>query len=171
MGGTVEDTMVLLASLVVAVLVAQTILLLVFVIAFRNWLKRTGTILEQVTRNVEPVLLASRELLMEGREKIASVTANLTEISQIARDQVVRLDGLVKDTTERAHMQVVRLDHLVGDTMNRVEETTEAIQQGVLGPVREVAAVMAGVRTGLEFLFHRNRKTVERATHDEELFI
>jgi hypothetical protein len=99
------------------------------------------------------------------------VTANLAEISQIARDQVVRLDGLVKDTTERAHMQVVRLDHLVGDTMNRVEETTEAIQQGVLGPVREVAAVMAGVRTGLEFLFHRNRKTVERATHDEELFI
>jgi hypothetical protein len=126
---------------------------------------------EQVSRNVEPVLQASRELLVEGREKIASVTANLNEISQIAKDQMVRLDGLVKDTTERAHMQVVRLDHLVGDTMNRVEETTEAIQQGVLGPVREVAAVVAGVRTTLDFLFHRSRKTVERATHDEELFI
>jgi hypothetical protein len=171
MGGTAQDTMVLFASLVVAVLVAQTVLLLVFVIAFRSWCNRTGAMVEQVSRNVEPVLRASRELLEEGREKIASVTANLNEISQIAKDQMVRLDGLVKDTTERAHMQVVRLDHLVGDTMNRVEETTEAIQQGVLGPVREAAAVVAGVRTTLDFLFNRHRKTVERATHDEELFI
>jgi hypothetical protein len=163
--------MVLYAGLVVAVLVAQTILLVVLVVAIRNLCLRTGAVVEQVSRNVEPVLQVSRELLMDGREKIASVTANLNEISLIARDQMVRLDGLVKDTTERAHMQVVRLDHLVGDTMNRVEETTEAIQQGVLGPVREAAAVVAGVRTTLEFLFNRHRKTVEQATHDEELFI
>ena len=166
-----QNTMVLIASLVVAVLIAQTVLMLIFVVAFRNWCDRTGTLVEQVSRNVEPVLQASRELLVEGREKIASVTANLNEISQIARSQMVRLDELVKDTTERAHMQVVRLDHLVGDTMNRVEETTEAIQRGVLGPVREIAAVVAGVQTALDFLFKRHRKTVERATQDEELFI
>ena len=171
MEGGLQDTMVVIASLVVAVLVAQTILMLVFVVAFRNWCNRTGTLVEQVSRSIEPVLQASRDLLVEGREKIASVTANLNEISQLARNQMGRLDDLVKDTTERAHMQVVRLDHLVGDTMNRVEETTEAIQRGVLGPVHEIAAVVAGVRTTLDFLFNRHRKTVERATQDEELFI
>ena len=171
MEGGVEDTIVLLASLVVAVLIAQTILLLVFVIAFRNWCNRTGTLVEQISRNVEPVLRASRELLVDGREKIASLTSNLNEISQLAKSQMVRIDGFVKDTTERAQMQIVRLDHLVGDTMDRVEETTHAIQHGVLGPVREISAVVAGVRTTLEFLFNRHRKTVERATQDEEMFI
>ena len=162
--------MVLLAALMVAVFVGQTILLLVLVVAIRNWLKKTGTVVEQVSRNVEPILQASRELLADGREKIASVTANLNEISQIAKSQMVRLDGLVKDTTDRAQMQVVRLDHLIGETMNRVEETSDAIQRGVLKPVHEISAVMAGVRTTIDFLLNRKR-TVERATQDEELFI
>jgi hypothetical protein len=171
MDGGIQNTIVVLASLVVAVLVAQTVLLLALVLAFRSWSSRAGAILERLSRDVEPVLHASRELLVEGREKIASVTNNLNEISQLARTQMVRLDGLVKDTTERAQLQVARLDQLVGDTMNRVEETTEVIQRGVLGPIREIAAVTAGVRTTLEFFFNRHRKTVERATHDEELFI
>ena len=171
MDTAVQDTIVVLASLVVAMLVAQTALLLVFVIAFRSWCNRTGTMMERIARDVEPVLRASRELLVDGREKIASLTSNLNEISQLAKTQMVRLDGLVKDTTERAQLQVARLDLLVGDTMSRVEQTTEAIQQGVLKPVREISAVVAGVRTTLEFLLNRNRKTVERATQDEELFI
>src|SRR5262249_5860544 len=142
-----------------------------FVIAFRNFLTRTGTVVEQISRNAEPVLRASRELLEDGRDKIASLTTNLNEIGVLAKNQMVRLDGLVKDTTERDQIQVVRLDSLVGDTMNRVEETTEAIQRGVLRPVQEVSAVVAGIQTTLDFLLNRRKKTVEQATHDEELFI
>jgi hypothetical protein len=171
MDAGLQHTIVFLASLVAVMLVAQTVLLLVLVITIRNWCNRTGSLVEQISRNAEPVLRASRELLDESREKISSFTSNLNEISQLARNQMVRLDGLVKDTTERAQMQVVRLDHLIGDTMNRVEETTEAIQRGVLRPLHEVAAVVAGIQTTLEFLFNRRRKTVERATQDEELFI
>ena len=171
MEGAIQDTIVLLASMVVAVLIAQTILLLIFVIAFRNWCSRTGTLMDQVSRNIEPVLHSARDLLVESRRKITSLTDNLNEISVLAKNQVTRIDGFLKDTTERAQMQVVRLDHLVGDTMNRVEETTEAIQRGVLAPVREVSAVVAGVRAALEFLANRNRKTPEHAHQDEELFI
>ena len=171
MDAGLQQTMVLLVGLVAAALVAQAILLLVFVMAFRSFLTRTGSVMDQVSRNVEPVLRASRELLEDGRDKIASLTTNLNEIGVLAKNQMVRLDGLVKDTTERAQMQVVRLDHLVGETMNRVEETTEIIQKGVLRPVQEISAVVAGVQTTLEFLFNRRKKTVEQATHDEELFI
>ena len=171
MDGELQDTIVLLASLMVAVLVAQTILMLIFVIAFRSWCVRTEALLEQITRNLDPVLKASQELLTDAREKLASVTANLHEISQLAKNQVVRLDGFVTDATDRAHLQIIRLDELVGDTIHRVEETTDAIQKGVLGPVREISAVVAGVRTALVFLMNRNRKTIERATQDEEMFI
>jgi ABC-type transporter Mla subunit MlaD len=166
-----ESTLLVLASLVAAVLIAQTILLLVFVIAFRQWCNRTNALADQISRNVEPVLKAASELLTDSREKIASLTGNLNEISLLAKNQMTRLDVFLQDTTERAQVQVLRLDDLISDTMSRVEQTTEAIQQGVLTPVRELTAVVAGVRASLDFLFRRNRKTVERATQDEELFI
>jgi hypothetical protein len=171
MNAELQDTIVLLASLVVVVLVAQTVLMLILVIAFRNWCIRTEALLQQVSSKIDPVLNASRDLFSETRERISSVAANLNEISLLAKGQMLRVDAFVKDTTDRAHLQVVRLDHLVGDTMERVEETTHAIQHGVLGPVREIAAVVAGVRTALEFFLSRNRSTVERATQDEEMFI
>ena len=171
MEGAIENTLLILASIVLAVLVAQTILLLIFVIAFRKWCQRTGTLVEQVSRNAEPVLAAARELMVETRERIASITGNINEISELAKGQMTRIDGFVKDTTERAQLQIVRLDQLVETTITRVEETTAAIQRGVVVPVREITAVMAGVRAGLDFFLRRSRKTVERATQDEELFI
>lgn len=171
MDGAIEGTLVVLASMVVAVLVAQTILLLIFVIAFRQWCRRTGTLVEQVSQNVEPVLRAARDLMAESRERIASITLNINEISQLAKNQVVRLDGFLEDATARAQVQIVRLDRLVEDTMSRVEDTAEAIQRGVLAPVRELSALVAGVRTGMSIFLRRNRRTVERATQDEELFI
>ena len=166
-----ESTLLVLASLVAGVLIAQTILLLVFIVAFRRWSNRMNTLVDQLSRNVEPVLQAASELLTDSREKIASLTGNLNEISLLAKNQMTRLDGFLQDTTERAQLQVLRLDDLISDTMSRVEQTTEAIQQGVLTPIRELTAVVAGVRASLDFLFRRNRKTVERATQDEELFI
>ena len=171
MDAGLQSTIVLLASLMVAVLVAQTILMLILVMAFRSWCNRTEALLVQMSRNIDPVLKASRELITDTREQLASLTTNLADISQLAKGQIVRVEAFVKDTTDRAHLQVVRLDQLIGDTMHRVEQTSHAIQQGVLGPVHEATAVVAGVRTALEFLLNRNRRTVERATQDEEMFI
>lgn len=171
MDAAVGNTILLLASLVVAVLIAQTILLLIFVLAFRDWCNRTSTLVDQIARNVEPVLSATRELLVEGRERLSVFSANLNEISQLTKNQMTRLDGFLQDASERAQLQILRLDQLVGDTMTRLETTSDAIQRSVLGPLREISAIVAGVRASLEFLFRRNRKPVERATQDEELFI
>src|SRR3989304_2568967 len=110
----IENTLVLLTSLLVAVLIAQTILLLVFVIAFRHWSNRTGTLIDELSRNAEPVLRATRELLVEGREKLSVFSANINEISELTKNQMTRVDGLVKEASERAQMQLVRLDQLVG---------------------------------------------------------
>jgi hypothetical protein len=171
MDAALQDTIVLLASMVVGVLVAQTILMFVFVIAFRKWCNRTEALVDQVSQKIDPILSASRDVLSDTRQKLASVTDNLNEITLLAKGQIVRIDALVRDTTDRAQLQVVRLDQLVGDTMNRVEETTRVIQYGVLKPVQELAAVIAGVRAGLTYFVNRNRRTVERATQDEEMFI
>ena len=166
-----QETLVLLISLVVAVLLAQTILMVVLVVAFRKWSVRTGAIIDQVSRSMEPVLQNARELLAESREKISTLATNLNEISDLTKTQIARVDGLVQNVTERAQFQVVRLDDLLTDTMDRVDETTRAVQHGVLKPLREASAVVAGVRAGLQFFANRNRKSVERVHQDEEMFI
>ena len=166
-----QNTLLLLVGLIAALVITQTIVLLVFVLAMRKWTNRMGALAEDAARNAEPVLLAARDLLVDGKEKLNLVSQNLVEISQLTKNQVVRLDGLVSDASDRVRLQLIRLDQLLSHSANRVEETTEAIQRSILAPVREISAILAGVRTALDYLLRRNKTRMERATQEEELFI
>ena len=166
-----QNTLLLLVGLIAALVITQTIVLLVFVLAMRKWTNRMGALAEDAVRNAAPVLLAARDLLVDGKEKLNLVSQNLVEISQPTKTQVVRLDGLVSDASDRVRLQLIRLDQLLSHSANRVEETTEAIQRSILAPVREISAILAGVRTALDYLLRRNKTRMERATQEEELFI
>ena len=169
-----QNTLLVLVAVMVALVFLQTVCLLVFVLAFRKWSSRMAVLtnfLEDASRNAGSALQAARELLVDSREKLNLVSQNLVEISQLAKNQVTRLDSLVAESSERLRLQVIRADQLLSNTVARVEETTETIQRNVLAPIREISAILAGVRTALEFLRHRNKTRVERATQEEELFI
>ncbi len=173
-----EGTLLLLAIAIIALLIVQTVTLIVWLTTFRRWCLRTEAVMNQISRNLEPVLGAARELLAEGKERLTAVSANLNtlssnlaEISNLTKSQLNRLDGILSEVSERARLQLVRLDQLVANTVGRIEEATETIQRNVLAPIREISALLAGVRTALDVLFRRHKSAVERATHDEELFI
>jgi hypothetical protein len=169
--GSMQETIVFIASLVVAVLVAQTILMGVFVIAFRKWTISTTAKIENLATSTMPVLQSVRDVIEETRLRFHSIGANLEEISALTRRQVQRVDGVVNDATERAQVQLVRLDGLITDTIDKVERTTDTLQRGVVKPVQEISAVITGVKTAVDFLRKRDRRSVEHATHDEEMFI
>ena len=169
-----QNTLLLLVGVLVALGIIQTICLALWVIAFRKLSQRIAdlaTRLEDAARNAEPVLQGARDLLAEGREKLNLVSANLIEISQLTKNQVIRLDGLLAEVSDRARLQMIRVDQLLSSTVARVEETAETIQRNVLAPVREISAILAGVRTALDYLLRRNKSRPERATHEEEMFI
>ena len=166
-----QNTLLALVGVMVALLLMQTICLLAFVLAFRKWSSRMAAVAEDATRNAEPVLQAARQLLADSREKLNLVSQNLVEISQLTKNQVTRVDALLTDLSERLRLQMIRVDQLLSNTVTRVEETTETIQRSILGPVREISAILAGVRTALDYFRHRNKTRVERATQEEELFI
>jgi ribosomal protein S28E/S33 len=150
-----------LVGIIALAMVIQSLCVLIFVLSFRKYCERLETLCRQV----------ARDILVEGRDKVKIISANVIEITVMVKDQVTRLDGLVTEASERARMQLVRIDQLVADTVIRVEETTEAIQRNVLGPIREITALLVGLRTGLDFLLRRKKTSVENATQDEELFI
>ncbi|MBI4464791.1 MAG: hypothetical protein HY647_08825 [Acidobacteria bacterium] len=166
-----QNTLLWLAVAIILLLVVQTILLWTFVVTFRRWYKRTEALMDEVTRNMEPVLRATRDLLTEGKDRLQTISTNLVEITQLTKNQITRVDGFLSEASDRARLQLIRVDDLLSDTMQKFEQTTESIQQSVLAPIREVSAIVAGVRTTLDFLFRRDKKGVERATQDEELFI
>lgn len=169
--GSIQGTLIFLASLIVAVLLAQTILVGLFVFAFRKWTLNTSAKLDAITASTLPALQSMRDLIEESRSRFRSIGSNIEEISALTRRQVERVDSVVSDVTERAQMQIVRLDGLVSDTIEKVERTTEIVQRGVVKPVQEISALMAGVKTAVDYLRKRKRGPLEHATHDEEMFI
>ena len=82
-----------------------------------------------------------------------------------------KIDSVVTDASERATAQMDRVEMLVGDTVDKVQGMVHTTQEGLLKPLREVSALVTGVKSGFGFLFKSRRPSVVHATQDEEMFI
>lgn len=125
-------------------------------------------------RDVEPLLGSLRELVGDGRKAVEKLNTAADQVAEFTRNQAGRLDQLMAEASDRARLQVIRADELVSDTFARIERASAYLERSVTKPVREMEALLAGVRTAFDFLFRRRRAPmgpVERTTHDEELFI
>jgi hypothetical protein len=115
-----------------------------------------------------------RELMVPARsisENLRLASGNLVEIGLSARDQFRRVEAMVTTTGEALTVQLERFDRVSQNVMNRINETTEILQESVIRPAREVAALAKGLSGLGSFLFRRGRSTVDQARQDEELFI
>src|SRR5437660_6818322 len=130
---------------------------------------------KRLAEQVERFMKETRELMVPVRsiaESLRVASANLVEIGLSARDQFRRVEAMVADTGEALHVQLARFDSVSKDLMDRINETADIVQDSVVRPAREVAALAKGLSRGFgAFLFRRSRSTVDRATQDEELFI
>ncbi len=173
-----ESLLSVLVAIIAAAMILQSIVVLLFVLSIRKSLQHMEALLAQLTQDIQPVLQSAREFLTERKEKfnaifsmVSAISANVLEISSVVKGQVGRLDGLLTEAGDRARLQLIRVDELLADTVTRVEETGQVVQRAVLAPVREITAILTGVRTTLDIFFRRNKRGVEHATQDEELFI
>lgn len=130
---------------------------------------------KRLSEQVERFMKETREMMVPLRsiaDNLRTASANLVEIGLSARDQFRRVEAMVTDTGEALHVQLERFDRVSQSVMDRVNETAEIVQDSVVRPVREVAAVAKGLTRGFgAFFFGRGRSTVDQARQDEELFI
>jgi hypothetical protein len=89
---------------------------------------------------------------------------------QLARRQAEQIAATLELTNSTLQRQVLETDELLTRTRNRIEDTSQEVQLSVLEPVREVAALIAGLRRSIEVLFGR-RKQIDQAYQDDEMFI
>jgi methylthioribose-1-phosphate isomerase len=129
----------------------------------------------RLSDQVERFMKDTREMIVPIRsiaENLRIASANIVEIGLSARDQFRRVEAMVTDTGEALHVQLERFDRVSQNIMDRINETAEIVQDSVVRPAREVAAVAKGLTRGFgAFFFGRGRSTVDQARQDEELFI
>jgi hypothetical protein len=95
----------------------------------------------------------------------------VTEIEREMTSIMQSLNAMARDAaraTALAAGQVERADKLFADLSVRVEQTAATVQKAILAPLREGAAVMAGVKAALAVLKHFTRRPGSSGARSEE---
>ena len=107
--------------------------------------RRLNELLTQVERELKPLA-----------ESANTIARDAARISSLAAGQVERVDRLVNELTFR------------------IEQTATTVQDAILRPLREGAAIMAGVKAVIEVfrdLTGRSNQTPARKEEEDTLFI
>jgi len=133
-----------------------------------------GTI-STVSESAQKISLQAKDafemVTIESRAIAAAVSVSSVEITKLAQHQAEQISQTLDITTATMQRQVNELDGLLLRTQDRFEDTTKEVQATVLQPMRELSAMLVGLRRILEALFGRHRKPIDQAYQDEELFI
>jgi uncharacterized protein YoxC len=102
---------------------------------------------------------------------LATATMHFSESLAIIKSEVAELKVLVSDTALEARDKVEMVSRTIDRTNKQVAMTTDFIQTKVIEPAREVAAIMAGFRRGLEVLVAPMPKPINQTYGEDEMFI
>ena len=164
-------------TIFVAVTAAAVVMQVVILLAVSRALAQLARAMERIQssfeQEVHPVLRGFNDLVSAAREPTRRILSNLSETSDMLRARAQTADALAAEVIERARAEVIRADQFITGSLQMMERATEAVERGVMVPVREMTALMAGLRQGIAFFFSRRRPAAGRtgAPAEEQLFI
>ncbi len=113
--------------------------------------------------------IAEQFSVMSGH--LSTATMHFSESAGLIRDEVRELKVLVGETAVTAKDKVALVSRTIDQTHYQIATTTEYIQAKIIQPARELAAIMAGFRRGLEVLLSPPPKPINQTYNDDEMFI
>jgi Mn-containing catalase len=102
---------------------------------------------------------------------IATATQHVSESLAMVKSEVSELKALVSETAVEARDKVELVSNTIDRTHRQVTLTTDFVQSKVIEPARELAAIMAGFRRGLEVLVAPMPKPINQTYAEDEMFI
>jgi hypothetical protein len=169
-----DDTLlrIFIAVTTFAVVVQAGILVGLY-LAVRKSTAKMEALAVEVTSKTLPAVETVRNLLVDLRPRIETVSVNITESSNLVRNQLARIDATLTDALDRTRLQVIRADELLNRTMDKVEETSEVVHKTVLSPLRQVTGFMAAISTGVEVFLGQKRRNGKNGAGvpQDEMFI
>ena len=168
----------MIASIVIAVCF---IVMAIALIAIAVIVRRVVATVKRVEDRVDPLITKVDAISLQGKEmsvyftevssNLSTATKYLAESTGLIKDEVADLRLLVGETALVARDKVDMVSRTIDRTHMQVTNTTEFVQQKIVNPAREIAAIMAGVKKGLEVLFAPAPKEIDRVYHEDEMFI
>jgi hypothetical protein len=101
----------------------------------------------------------------------------LTQVEQEMKPLADSLNAIARDAARISSLaagQVERVDRLVNDITIRLEQTATTLQDAILRPLRDGAAIVTGVRAAIEVIRELTRRpgaVRSRAEDEDALFI
>lgn len=176
---TMVMTIIIAASFVVIAAAMVVIAVVVSRVArtVRNVESKVEPLLERVgalTDQVKVIAAQGKEVaeqitLMSGH--LSTATMHFSESMALVRDEVRDLKEVVGLSTETARAKVEMISRSIDETHGQLMTTTNFITSKIVNPAREIAAIMAGVRRGLEVLLAPAPKQINETYAEEEMFI
>lgn len=172
------QTWMMIASIIIAIcFIVMAIALIAIAITVR---KVTATV-HRVEERVDPLITQVNAISVQGREmsvqfaevavNLAAATKHLAESTELIKDEVAELRTIVSSTALVARDKVEMVSNTIDRTHMQVTDTTEFVHRKIVEPAREIAAIMAGVRKGLEVLFAPAPKQIDRVYVEDDMFI
>jgi methyl-accepting chemotaxis protein len=124
-------------------------------------------VLHSISRNVEekalPLITRTGDLVRDLSPKITAIGTNVEQVSYTMRakvdelgETVSQLNKTVTEANSRTRVHVARVDNMVSEALDTTEDVSRTVQQGIRVPVREIAAIIAGVKVAVETLIERS---------------
>jgi len=168
----------MISSLIIAVcFIVMAISLITIVVIIR----RVVATVKRVEERVDPLITKVDAISVQGKEvsvhltevasNLSTATRHLAESTELIKEEVAELKQLVGETAVTAKDKVEMVSRTIDRTHLQVTNTTEFVQEKIVVPAREIAAIMAGLKKGLEVLFAPPPKQIDRAYVEDELFI
>ena len=168
----------MISSIIIAIcFIVMAIALIAIAVIVRRVI---GTV-TRIEERVEPLIAKVDAISLQGREmsvhfteissNLSVATRHLAESTELIKEEIAELKLLVGETAVTARDKVALVSQTIDRTQMQVVNTTDFVQAKIVEPAREVAAIMAGVRKGLEVLFAPAPKQLDRAYEEEEMFI
>lgn len=139
---------------------------------------------ERVEPLVEKVTALSEQgrlIAVQGKEIAAQVnqmsgylstaSQHFSESASLIKDEMREIKQLVGMTTETAREKVALVGRTIDHTNQQLTSTTAFIQSKVIEPARELSAIMAGLRRGLEVFVAPAPKPINQSYGEDEMFI
>jgi hypothetical protein len=168
----------MIASIVIAVcFIVMAIALIAIAVIVRRVIGTVTRLEEQVSPLITKVDAISKQgqemsvYFTEVSSNLSTASLHLAESTQLIKEEVAELRTIVGSTALVARDKVEMVSHTIDRTHDQVLDTTQFVQQKIVTPAREIAAIMAGVKKGLEVLFAPSPKQIDRVYMDDEMFI
>ena len=173
---------------VMVVIALSFIIIAVAMIAIAVFVSRAVKSVNRLEQKLEPLIERMSVISEQGRQiavqgkliaeqltavsgHLSSATMNFSESLAIIKDEVSELKVMVSGTAHEARDKVEMVSRTIDRTHDQVVITTDFIQRKVVEPARELAAIMAGFRRGLEVLVAPMPKPINQTYGEDEMFI